>query len=52
MQIPFWTTSKVHNFMFRDKVKYELREKVQEFLQNDEELEKIPINNIKQVHLK
>lgn len=36
--------------MFREEVKYELREKVNEFLQNDEELEKIPIDNIKQVN--
>jgi len=42
----------VHYFIFREEVKCTLREKIQEFLQNDEDLEKIPIDNIKQVNTK
>jgi hypothetical protein len=38
--------------MFRDEIKSKLREKIHEFLQNDEDLEKIPIDSIKQVGLK
>jgi len=40
----------MYQFIFRKEVKHELRQKVQEFLQNDEDLEKIPIDNIKQVN--
>jgi len=42
----------VYHFIFREEVKHTLREKIQEFLQNDEDLEKIPIDNIKQVRTK
>lgn len=35
--------------IFRDEAKNKLRENIQEFLENDESLERIPIDNEKQV---
>lgn len=38
-----------NTIVFRDEIKFKLKETIHEFLQNDEDLENIPIDNIKQV---